>query len=199
MIGPGPCSYREALVADDTLLIGALPRTHYAAIRPPERHLPSLSLRRVRHTRPSMIGLHLRPRILRVSLVALMTRCVARMGLRPRVSDSRSPLTRPPILPSSIYTPWAGSERYAISGLNTIQGGTASPYLSSSLPFCVRFNTALRSELLIAVLQHSIQGLGLGVTLAGASPARHQTISSPHGHRVATPAQDDPPRYARES
>ena len=74
-----------------------------------------------------------------------MTRCVARMGLRPRVSDSHSPLTRPPVLPSSIYTPWEGSERYAISGLHTIQRGTASPYLSSSLPFCVRFNAGLRN------------------------------------------------------
>ena len=31
-----------------------------------------------------------------------------------------------------------------ISGLNTIQGWVASPYLSSSLPFCVRFNVALQ-------------------------------------------------------
>ena len=31
-----------------------------------------------------------------------------------------------------------------LSELNTIQGGTASPYLSSSLPFCLRFNMTFR-------------------------------------------------------
>ena len=53
-------------------------------------------------------------------------------------------MTRPPVLPSSMHKPWAGSDSYKISGLNTVHGWTASPVLSSSLPFCVRFNVALR-------------------------------------------------------
>ena len=42
-----------------------------------------------------------------------------------------------------MHTPWAGSNSYNLSELNTIQGGVASPCLSSSLPFCVRFNVAV--------------------------------------------------------
>lgn len=37
-----------------------------------------------------------------------------------------------------------GRQIAKISELNTIQGGTATPYSSSSLPFCVRFNAPLR-------------------------------------------------------
>ena len=66
------------------------------------------------------------------------------MGLRPRASYNRSPLTRPSVLPSSMNKPWAGSDRYKLSGLNTVHGWTASPVHSSSLPFCVRFNVSLR-------------------------------------------------------
>ena len=51
------------------------------------------------------------------------------------------------ILPSSMHTLWAGSNSYHLSELNTIQGGVASPCLSSSLPFCVRFNRALPLEI----------------------------------------------------
>ena len=43
-------------------------------------------------------------------------------------------------------TPWADSNSYNISELNTIQGGIASPCLSSSLPFCVRFNVPVTSH-----------------------------------------------------
>ena len=57
-----------------------------------------------------------------------------------------------------------------ISELNTIQGGVASPYLSSSLPFCLHFNVELQRGRLISTLQNSIQGLGLRVTLAGPTP-----------------------------
>ena len=39
---------------------------------------------------------------------------------------------------------------------------------------------------LIPTLQHSIQGLWLGATLAGFPPACHQTISSPHVHGFVT-------------
>jgi hypothetical protein len=51
------------------------------------------------------------------------------------------------MLPSSMHTPWAESKSYNLSELNTIQGGVASPCLSSSLPFCVRFNRALPLEI----------------------------------------------------
>jgi len=47
------------------------------------------------------------------------------------------------MLPSSMDTPWAESDSYNLSELNTIQGGIASPCLSSSLPFCVRFNVTV--------------------------------------------------------
>jgi len=47
------------------------------------------------------------------------------------------------MLPSSMHTPWAGSDSYNLSELNTVQGSTVSRYLSSSLPFCVRFNVAV--------------------------------------------------------
>ena len=53
-------------------------------------------------------------------------------------------MTKRKILPSSMDTPWADSNSYNLSELNTIQDGVASPCLSSSLPFCVRFNRALQ-------------------------------------------------------
>jgi hypothetical protein len=52
-------------------------------------------------------------------------------------------MTRLPVLPSSMHKPWAGSESYKISGLDTVHGWTASPVHSASLPFCVRFNAAV--------------------------------------------------------
>lgn len=52
------------------------------------------------------------------------------------------------VSPSGMQKPWAVSNRKTmISELNLIQGWTASPYLSSSLPFCVRFNQRLRREM----------------------------------------------------
>jgi hypothetical protein len=47
------------------------------------------------------------------------------------------------MLPSGMNKPWAGSDSYQISGLNTVQGSTVSRYLSTSLPFCVRFNVTV--------------------------------------------------------
>ena len=86
-----------------------------------------------------------------------------------------------------------------LSELNTIQGATASPYLSSPLPFCLRFNVALRDvRPLIATLQNSILGPWRAVTQAGASPARHQTISSSHVHALVTGqprSMPDSPRH----
>ena len=110
-----------------------------------------------------------------------------------------------------MQTPWAGSHQRRtqahalcqmcrfrdrptgtmISELNTIQGSTASRYLSSSHPFCVRFNESLRKRrqdhgftILIDALQHSIPGLSLTATRAGIPPACHQNISSPHVHSI---------------
>jgi hypothetical protein len=40
------------------------------------------------------------------------------------------------MLPSSMHTPWAVSDRNNFSELNTVQGSTVSRYLSTSLPFC---------------------------------------------------------------
>jgi hypothetical protein len=86
------------------------------------------------------------------------------------------------MLPSSMDTPWADSNSYNLSELNTIQGGVASPCLSSSLPFCVRFNQALQvgEPTLIAKLQHSIPSLWLRATWVGVAPTCPQTISSTH-------------------
>ena len=86
------------------------------------------------------------------------------------------------MLPSSMDTPWADSNSYNLSELNTIQGGVASPCLSSSLPFCVRFNRALQvgEPTLIAKLQHSIPSLWLRATWVGVAPTCLQHISSTH-------------------
>lgn len=105
------------------------------------------------------------------------------MGLRLRVSDHSSPWRYDRCCLPACTNLGQIPTGTMISELNTIQGGVASPYLSSSLPFCLRFNVELRRSRLISTLQNSIQGLGLRVTLAGTAPARSQIISSPHGHR----------------
>jgi hypothetical protein len=89
-------------------------------------------------------------------------------GLRPSLA-----ITRRSMLPSSIYTLWAGSERNAISGLNTIQGGTPLPTFH---PHYLSVYASTRQ--LPDALQHSILGLWLRATQAGFTPACHQTISS---------------------
>ena len=85
--------------------------------------------------------------------------------------------TRREILPSSVNRPWAGSNRYKISELMSFTAGRPLPVDSPSLPFCVRFNVALRRRrqhygftLLIDTLQHSILGLWLRATHAGSPP-----------------------------
>ena len=120
-----------------TVLCG-LPTSHCLLRSSPLRLVRAYSSRRNWSSR--------RSRAVGISLVALLTSCVARMGLRPRASCNRSPVTRPPVLPSSVNKPWAGSESYKFSGLNTIHGWTASPVHSSSLPFRVRFNVPVTSR-----------------------------------------------------
>lgn len=119
---------------------------YYASFRLPESHLLSLPLQLLGHTRSLMIGLHDSAKNLSVSLVNLMTQCVARTGLRLRVSSQHSPLTRPEMLPSSMNRPWAGSNRNHDFGAQYRSGRVATPYLSSSLPLCIRFNAGLRRE-----------------------------------------------------
>ena len=66
------------------------------------------------------------------------------MGVRLRISPRRSPYRDEEYcLPVCTHL---GQDPTVtrISELNTIQGGSAKPYLSSSLPFCVRFNVAFR-------------------------------------------------------
>ena len=59
-------------------------------------------------------------------------------------SERHMPSTRREILPSSMHTPWAGSNRYKISELMSFTAGRLLPVDSPSLPFCVRFNEPLR-------------------------------------------------------
>ena len=64
---------------------------YYAVIRLPKRHVPLLPVRLRGHTRIVVIGSHDQIKNLWVSLVALKTRCIARVDLRLRDSLRRSP------------------------------------------------------------------------------------------------------------
>ncbi len=67
-----------------------------------------------------------------------------KVGVRLRVSPRRSPNRDAEYcLPVCTHLGQDPTVK-RISELNTIQGGSAKPYLSSSLPFCVRFNVAFR-------------------------------------------------------
>ncbi len=68
------------------------------------------------------------------------------------------------------------------SELNTVQGGTLLPYPFILTTFLCTLQPATSAIRLIRKLQHSILGLWLAVTQAGVTPARLQTISSPHLH-----------------
>lgn len=59
---------------------------------------------------------------------------------------SQLAVSRREILPSSMHTPWAESNRYKISELMSFTAGRPLPVDSPSLPFCVRFNEKLRSR-----------------------------------------------------
>ena len=133
-----------------TLLIHALPSAHYAAIRLPESRLPPLLTPLVGHTRTIMIGCHGSPRNFRASLVALMTRCVARAGERLRGSSRSLPIPRREVLPSGVHRPWAESNRYKISELMPFTAEWLHPVGSPSLPFCVRFKIRLQAKPLYA-------------------------------------------------
>jgi len=150
---------------------------YYTAIRFPERHLPSLLIRLVGHTRSIMTGgscFGQEPQGLTGCFDDMMYSASGRAtpGLLSQLAISRRE-----ILPSSMHTPWAESNRYKISELMSFTAGRPLPVDSPSLPFCVRFNVAFRSRrrhygftLLIDTLQHSIRSLRLTATPAGSPP-----------------------------
>ena len=117
---------------------------YYAAIRLPEGHLPSSLIRLVGHTRSVMTGVswyEQEPQGLTGCLDDIM--CSASGRATPGLL-SQLARTRREILPSSMHTPWAGSNRYKISELMSFTAERPLPVDSPSLPFCVRFNEALR-------------------------------------------------------
>jgi hypothetical protein len=156
---PTPRTVRALLADPGALVRPALcpanarfvPRVGVAAFPPPE--LPGFHGTMQRSDFPAAICL---PRLFDLSGILVLanksrwdlTGCLADImcnangpstpGLRQSLA-----MTRLPVLPSSLDIPWAGSESYKISGLNTVHGWTASPVHSSSLPFCVRFNAAV--------------------------------------------------------
>ena len=150
--------------------IGLRASTVLCTLRTPCCHLPPLLARLVRHTRTGMIGLPDASKNFRASLVALTTCCVARMGLRLRVSDHRSPGRGTGVAFRHEHTLGRIRQIQRFRSSIPFRAGELSPYLSSSLPFCVRFNQRLRRNRLIRWLQHSIPGLWLAATRAGFHP-----------------------------
>ena len=110
--------------------IGLRASTVLRILRTPCCHLPPLLARLVGHTRTGTIGLRDASKNFRASLVALTTCCVARMGLRLRVSDDRSPWRGHRYCLQACTHPGQDPTGTKISELNTIQGGRAIP-----LPF----------------------------------------------------------------
>jgi hypothetical protein len=173
-------------------LVAGLQR-YYAAIRLPDGHLPSSLIRLVGHTRSIMTDVSCfeqEPQGLTGCFDDIM--CSASGRATPGLL-SQLARTRREILPSSMHTPWAESNRYKISELMSFTAGRPLPVDSPSLPFCVRFNVPLQRRrqhygftFLIDTLQHSIRSLWLRATPAGVTPACHQTISSPHVHFLVT-------------
>jgi hypothetical protein len=87
-----------------------------------------------------------RSRAVGISLVALLTWCVTRMGLRVRAFPRHSPCRDTgcclPVWTDLGQVPTGTT----LSELNTVHAWTASPVHSSSLPFCVRFNVPVASH-----------------------------------------------------
>jgi len=118
------------------------------------------------------------------------------MGLRLRVSTGSLPRTRPAMLPSSMNTPWAESNRYKDFGAQyhsqpdgharSVHPRVLSVYASTQDFGGAPFATHLSA--LIPTLQHSILGVWLTLTQAGYPPACQQTISSPHVQRLVLAA-----------
>ena len=79
-------------------------------------------------------------RTVRGSLVTLMARCEARTGLRPRVSECRSPTRDTQCCLPGRRAFGQDPTGTKISGLNTVHGQVVNQSHSSSLPFCVHFS-----------------------------------------------------------
>lgn len=125
-----------------------------------------------------------------ISLVALLTGCDARRGLRLRVSAGSSP-GRGQRCCLQVCTHFGqGETGTMISELNTVHSrvATPGPFLLTSFLCTLQPATSARMPTedlrLIRWLQHSIQGLRLRATLAGFPPACQQTISSSLGHCI---------------
>ena len=131
-----------------------------------------------------MIGVHSTAKNLRASLVALMTLCVTRAGVRLRVSSRNLPITRREVLPSGMNRPWAGSNRYKISELIAVHRRVATLGRFTLTTFLCTLQGTTSDGVPIRTLQHSILGTWLTLTQAGVSPASHQIISSPHVHAI---------------
>ena len=104
----------------------------------------------------------------------------------PSTPGLRSPLakTRRPVLPSSVNRPWAVSNRkQSFRSSIPFRAGQPVPTFHPHYLSVYASTRHFGEEFLIDGLQHSILGLWLGATHAGTTPARHQTISSPHVHR----------------
>jgi len=124
----------------------------------PSRLVRAYSSRRDRCSR--------RTRTSGISLVVSWTSCVARSW--PSTPGLQTPLakTRGSVLPSAGPNAWAGSESTCLSGLNTIDGLGGQP-----IPFVLaNFLCTLQRNCYQSPLQHSILGLGLGVTQVGVAP-----------------------------
>jgi len=87
-----------------------------------------------------------------------------------------------------VNKPWAGSNRYKISAPHAAGRRVATPGRFTLTTFLCTLQVSDFGETAFARwLQHSIQGAWLALTLAGVSPASHQTISSPHVQRFVIP------------
>jgi hypothetical protein len=117
----------------------------------------------------------LRTRAAGISLVALLTSCVTRMGLRPRVSVSRSPC-RDCRCCLPVWT-YLGQDPRVTKFRGSIPFTAGQPVQSIHPRYLAVYAS---TRLLPDALQHSIPGLWLAVTRAGFPPACQQTISSPH-------------------
>ena len=70
-------------------------------------------------------------------------------------------------------------------GAHAVHRRVATPGRFTLTTFLCTLQDTTSSKALIRILQHSIRGVRLTLTPAGFPPASHQTISSPHVHRVA--------------
>ena len=95
-----------------------------------------------------------------------------------------SPLAWTEMLPSSMHKPWAGSHKNHSFGAQYRSGRGVTPLPFILTTFLCTLQPTTSAIRLIRWLQHAILGLWLAATQTGVTPVRHQTISSPHVHRL---------------